>query len=328
MQQNKKFDAQSFFCCALLLFSSFGLPRAEAAARKPPSVPRESHYLMGALGDSISAATFADTAIQIDGTEILDSPFQSILYGEAKASLLFENKETLSWASGNRINSHFTKLRRLLEGDTPSLKLSVQNFAIPGAVANGVPNQAKELAKAMSSGQYASLHYVTLLIGANDACSSETEGGTPNEKMIEELKLTFRILSGIQQKEPIRVLLSSIPNIPMLGRPEISNLKTVLNLTCHYLRGTILRPCNPLVEWESPEELKRKINYVREKNELLRAAAQEANREYPGLNVHFSEALFAQNISASILAADCFHPNSEGQEEISRVLWEEQPWFH
>jgi hypothetical protein len=51
------------------------------------------------------------------------------------------------------------------------------------------------------------------------------------------------------------------------------------------------------------------------------------NVEFPQFDFKFSESLYHQKIRLAMLSKDCFHPNPEGQAEISELLWKDQPWF-
>jgi hypothetical protein len=275
----------------------------------------ESH-LMGVMGDSISAATFArsSTRDRPDLEEAIGVRVWLPALGNT------DNKNTLSWASGLEINSHFVRLKRLFP------KLSVRNVSVPGEKAKGMEAQARELAAALESGDYVSLKYLTVMIGANDVCS-EDAAGKPNPEFSEEMKRAFRILAQIRQKEPLRILVSAIPRIPDLGSEEISRTRTVGNVTCDFMRNQVLGFCPTLPRWTTEEEYDIKMSTVEDRNQLLRQLTVELNSEFPQLQIIFSEGFHNGRIVPEYLAGDCFHPNKLGQEEISTSLWREQPWF-
>src|SRR3712207_9515443 len=63
--------------------------------------------------------------------------------------------------------------------------------------------------------------YVMIMIGSNDACADDAPPGITVPKVRASLKAAFEQLAKIQQNEPIRILVSSLPKIPDLGRKEI-----------------------------------------------------------------------------------------------------------
>lgn len=287
---------------------------------------RPPNYLMANIGDSITAGTFADTS-----TDLPRSVFLSITGGFAfdqfKTFFLIENKKSYSWASGQWIDSHYQKLKRIIETADTQESLDVMNLAVPGAVAADTLAQAQKLVDAMKSGEYKELKYITLLIGANDACSSESQSGTPSEHFGKSLWLTLEKFAEIQQTERIHILVSSLPNIASLGRTEIRKHMTGGILSCDYFRRKILGFCKPLTKWRGEQEFLEKYQVVAEKNEVLRTVVQQASHVFPQLDIVFSDSLSRYEITPEILAMDCFHPNKTGQEKMSELLWKDQPWF-
>ena len=66
---------------------------------------------------------------------------------------------------------------------------------------------------------------------------------------------------------------------------------------------------------------------VKAKNEILEESTLEANQKFPNLDIVYSDRLFNAKIGVPDLAADCFHPNSKGQQKLSMNVWDDQPWF-
>jgi hypothetical protein len=163
------------------------------------------------------------------------------------------------------------------------------------------------------------------MIGSNDSCIKN--GGVPLEKMRANLMETFKILASIKQNEPIRILLIGIPRIPDLGAEYLKKRRTIFGLTCSRVRDKILRSCNSLILWETPEEYDRNMQVVEDRNRLLRQVAREADKKFQNLEIVFSNRLYNLEIPPEILAVDCFHPAKEAQRKISEELWPDQPWF-
>ena len=288
--------------------------------------------LMGVMGDSISAGTFANHSAVADpsnpGTVSYDSSTTPRFSGKtvhfpSYSTLPFlgnwENENTYSWASGQDVTSHFVLLQNWLAQF--SIPLTVLNVAVPGSVATDLVAQANQLAQAMASGQYSALEYVTVMIGANDACTDVADAD-----MQTALEQTFAILAGIQQASPIHVLVSSVPKIPDLGRTEITNTETVGGLACGQLRDRMLKEC-PLTVWTTQDEYNQNLAAVDAKNLVLQNVVAEMPTKAPNLQVVYSSSFYDATILPEYLARDCFHPDQEGHNTISQRLWADQPWF-
>jgi lysophospholipase L1-like esterase len=277
--------------------------------------------LMAVLGDSISAGTLADTTLS--WPDLKYSPISHEQAAQDVASrMLWENKSTLSWASGSLIQSHFTHLKNALH----SKDLDIRNLAIPGSKAMDLLKQVDQLVVTMESGAYSELIYVTLLIGSNDACSSQTEDGTPNDQMLEGLFSALKRVAQIKQDSPIHILVAGIPRIPDLGKKEIRDTTTLGGLlTCATLRSYI-NNCS-LLSWETEADYQKKLQIVEAKNDVIRMAVEKASDAFKNLDIVFSNSPFQAVLTADLLAADCFHPNKIGQEQFAEGLWGDQPWF-
>lgn len=281
-------------------------------------------YLMGAMGDSISAGTLADGHAHAPPADDRDA----LLYSRGLTQPNWipfvghmQNKATLSWASGTKIASHYLRLKQYVE-ERLSGSVSVMNTAVPGEKTIGMIQQAEELQSAMESGNFNSLKYVTFLIGANDACQ-----GTDDAEMATQLKATFDKLAEIRQPEKIRILVSAIPRIPELGRPEIVQMRTVANLTCGRLRDKMLKECPSLTVWKTTDEYAQRVAIVERKNAIIEKSARDAAAAHPELDIAFSRTLYDTRIQPAFLAADCFHPDEAGHELLASELWKDHPWF-
>lgn len=272
-------------------------------------------HVIAALGDSITAATFADIA----------GPRGASGEDPRTGRAVLQNKKSLSWATGTRIASHAERFRHFLEARYPDDdELEVRNLAKLGATTQSLLGQVDRLVDEMSSDSDLALDYVTITIGSNDACD-KSGSGTPVATMRQRLALVFQKLSSIRQQGPLHVLVSSIPPIPELGRPEIQSARNRFGISCRTMHR-FFRYCPSLTEWHTEEQRLAASAIVTEKNEALRAAVDEASA-LPGLLIFFSESVARAPVEPDLLAIDCFHPSRAGQELLAETLWQDQPWF-
>ena len=306
--------------------------------------------LMVTVGDSISAGFLANWRARARGAvdvESLDTDFPT--YDPPPSRILTDpvnhprhtipewklrvcqrmmnHKYTYSWSSGQSIHSHYEKLQEYLAQKEPQTYLDIYNVARSGSVVADLDMQANQILAAWNSGQYQNLRYLTITIGANDVCAPWYEGGNPDAEIVANVRAFFKKLSVIKQAQPIRVLFSSIPNIPQLGKPEIRHHYLTSSKTCEQRMRFQDRFCLPLMIWSGPEEYAKKVAMVAHKNDVLRDTVKQMNKDFPQFEMVFSEAMFKQNIGLDFLSKDCFHPNMDGQEKISQELWDDQPWF-
>ncbi len=297
--------------CLLILAPT--LARADAA---------HPVYMMAALGDSISAALFADTSLQDPSLPGLD--LSSLI-----SDPLLGNRDTLSWSTGQQIQSHAQHLQAYLaaQPETAAGTLKTYNFAYPKDTTAELFDQAEKVAAARELDGIDSIKYITLMIGANDSCSQAASNGVSPAQMKANLKKAFDRLAQIQQNEPLSILVAGAPRIPDLGAAALQETRTVAGLSCRIVREKILKSCDALVRWTTEAEYQKNVAIVAEKNQALSEAVQEAAQAHPNLKLFFTNAMFETPIPFTVLAADCFHPDKDGQAEIARRMWELQPFF-
>ena len=311
------------------LVGAAATPASALAGQGPPrNGPR---WAMGVIGDSISAATFADISINSTEPDEWDR-FGEWLRSGFDSDFLLQNRDSLSWASGSRIRSHKVMLEEsLARHRVPGASggsLEAINVAVMNATAADAVKQARQLARKVRSDRYDGLLYVTYLVGANDACSDAGPTGTPRDQMRASVLAALTELSALgTPSQPVRVLMAAIPRIPDLARPAIRHHPTILGMKCSELREDVLNMCAPLFDWKTPEQYAARMRVVDEKNAVLQEVALEAHDRFPGLEVVFSDRFYSHDIDVRELAADCFHPGRTGQERLAQELWADQPWF-
>ena len=317
------------------LFLGFLLPslllspaqaQVTGAIAPPPQVTIQKSRVMVSFGDSITAGAFADTA-----ADLPTSFFPSFLaifnltevFKQKALETVVENKELWSWASGAGISSHFTRLKKYLKTNTGSNELQMINMAVSGSVASDVVLQVNQFASAMAQNPDTEIEYVTILIGANDVCDRVSSDDTSAN-----LEKAFDRLSAIPQKKPLKILVSSIPQIYQLGQSSIKNHVTGnFFLSCEFVRSKVLQFCNDLTHWSDQAGYDANVMKVQQTNLILENSVNAARFKHANLDVQFSHAMSEEALPFNILASDCFHPNISGQQKIADMLWNDQPWF-
>jgi lysophospholipase L1-like esterase len=300
--------------------------QAAAMGKKPMPSQTQPNYMIAALGDSIAAGTLADTSVRLNKESETD--ISKNYASNIKAKFIYTNRYSLTWGTGDKIASHYMQLKSWLAKNEPEMNLVPLNVAVPGAMAEDLVEQAQAVVDAMASGQYRALKYVAIDIGANDACAKTTSEGTPDNVFTDNVRNIFSTLAKIKQDQPIRVIVSSIPKVPDLGRPDIQETKTLGGVACSWIRQHIFTYCRTLPIWSDADEYDHDVAVVEDKNAILQSVIDEVNRTYPNIQASFSYAIYDEAIDANLLALDCFHPNKEGQEMMATKLWADQPWFH
>jgi lysophospholipase L1-like esterase len=140
----------------------------------------ERPYVMGALGDSISAG------------------FNAARYGD--------NRE-LSWASGLdsqvQVQSHARKLQSVL-GER---SVEVHNEAFVGAISEQLPRQASRLLRVKPD-------YVTIAIGANDVCVWNEDYLAQLSDYTRNVDLTIQKI--IAANAQVKIILSPVPTLRLM----------------------------------------------------------------------------------------------------------------
>jgi lysophospholipase L1-like esterase len=323
--------ASRFLIASTLFLNSMSAHPSQIQPQTQPSSDSRPRgpIMMGVMGDSISAATLADFPIPHDDSpaegsgETVSSP----IIKDIQEKAFLENKLLLSWASGIAIRSHYMRLRDYFHRKGENRTFNVDNVSYPGRTTSAMEQQALQLMQDFRKGGYSEIKYVTILIGSNDACSPESEWGVPPNQMHDNLMKAFRVLSLIPQKEPIRVLVVGIPRIPELAEPAIRDSKTILGLSCGYVRNRVLRECRALLNWKTEAEYDQKMMVIENDNRMLRDTVTEANQTFPSIDAVYSDRLYNLKIPRDIMAVDCFHPSAAGQQRLADEVWLDQPWF-
>jgi len=211
---------------------------------------------------------------------------------------------SFSTGSSSSVDSHY---RRLLHV-APEIGKNNYNLARSGATVADLPRQA-ELAVAHE------VEYVTILIGANDACASDEAGMTPVVQFRAHLDEALAVLrDGLPQA---RVLVLSIPDLKRLWQVGRGNLLarvawSLLNICQSMLAAPTSD--DPAHEARRDRVRQRVIDY---NTELEAACAAYGPRCRFDGNAVFDFPFTLSHISGW----DYFHPNTNGQKALAEVSY-------
>lgn len=263
-------------CLLILLFLVFALAGAQPAAAA--SYPKS----MAALGDSISRAADA-----------------CCWYGDHPAQ---------SWSTGagayDGIQSHYEQLLSL----KPAIKGNNFNDAKSGAKARDLPSQVETAA---SQGA----EYVTILVGANDLCSSSASTMTP---VADFTAYIDQSLARLDQMSPRpRVFVSSIPDVYQLW--NVLHTNSVAQWV-----WSSANICQSMLSISSTEEQRQ---LVVQREEAFNVALEETCAKYAQICRWDKRAVYDYSFSASdVSLLDYFHPSLKGQATLAGITWRASYW--
>jgi lysophospholipase L1-like esterase len=247
-----------------------------ASPPKPPQAPTINS--MGAMGDSISRA--------FDACKLL-------------ADCLPD-----SWTTGTdpTFASHYERLL----ARNPAMSGRVFNVAKVGATSADLPVQAASLAARRPD-------YVTLLIGANDACAATESAMT--EPSVFKARVAAALNTLYAANPNTRVLVTSVPDLYRLWSVARTNRVAQLVWSYGFCRTMLDRPTStaPADDARRQRVRARIVSY----NDQLAAAC----KAHP-LCRYDDGAVFNNKFGIGDLSPyDFFHPSVAGQKTLANITW-------
>ncbi len=214
----------------------------------------------------------------------------------------------VSWSTGfsGLVDSHY---RRILRRN-PDIEGRAFNDARSGATVADLGRQAQLAVEQQ-------VDYVTILIGANDACAPTEEGMTPVSEFEDQLRTGMSTLrTGLPEAA---LLVVSVPDIKRLWKIGKDNADARAAWAAGRICQSML--ADPLSEAEEVEARRDRVRQrVIEYNDALqRACNGTPNCRFDG-NVVFEYDFELQNVSAW----DYFHPNLSGQRIIAELTYRDR----
>ncbi|WP_206535611.1 GDSL-type esterase/lipase family protein [Microbacterium sp. 4R-513] len=250
-----------------------------SAASAAPPLPAR----MAALGDSITQAAMTCSAL-------LSCPANS-------------------WSTGTTtsVMSQAARLRAL--GAT---ELVAYNDAVSSTASSALASQAQ---RAVSQGA----QYVTIEIGANDACTKTVAGMTPTVMFAANVQAGLAILASSANQPEIFV--ASIPNIQRMY--DLNKASFSARLTWSTLGICQSMLANPSSTKQA--DVDRRNSVQQRVNEYNAALAQACAATVKCRFDNYAVANYAFT-KADISTRDYFHPSLTGQATLAAITWPTTQW--
>jgi lysophospholipase L1-like esterase len=280
---DRRFPLRNWHLVAFVLLGALLLACDQGAggAQPQPSGSAKGYPgSMAALGDSITAG-----------------------FGSCGAFLICGRN---SWSAGtaDAVDSHY---RRILAKNA-KIEDHARSFAQPGAESGDLDGQA-DRAVSMKA------EYVTVLIGANDACAADPASMTSVATFRANVdKGLARLKKGLPKS---RILVASIPDVYRLwqvGHTDASATRAWSRL--HICPAMLAGPTSTA---KADEDRRREVSArIDDYDEQLRKSCKAYGKRCRWDNDSVHNVRYSLDLVNDI---DYFHPNAEGQHEIAAVTY-------
>jgi len=213
-----------------------------------------------------------------------------------------------SWSTGNAADSILSHYERLLAVH-PAISGNVSNLAVTGAKMAAGTTQAGTIP--------AGTGYVTILLGANDICTSSISTMTPTATFQTQFQSTLDTIHA--RSNSALVFVSSIPNIYQLWSTLHTNFAARLVWAGAKICQSMLSGSN--TEAQRQTVLQRENDFNAAMQRICTSAA------YSGFCRWDNLATFKVAFSSSqVSTLDYFHPNASGQAKLADTTWAASYW--
>jgi GDSL-like Lipase/Acylhydrolase len=212
-----------------------------------------------------------------------------------------------SWSTGSTsydgIASHYERIKRV----NPAIAGHAANDAVSGAKMAAAPTQAAQAVNQRA-------RYVTILLGANDLCTSSPATMTPTETFRAQFSQAMTTLMS-QDPRPY-VFVASIPNIHQLWEVLHGSSLARLVWSNFHICQSMLGATRTAAERQQVVDREAAFNQI-----LAEGCAAYTRCRWDNL------AVYHYQFSASqVSTLDYFHPSLSGQGSLARVTWAASWW--
>jgi len=210
-----------------------------------------------------------------------------------------------SWATGTNatVNSHYLRIRAA----NPAITGNAFNDARSGSEMDALPEQ---VTRAVGQG----VEYVTVAMGANDACGVDEAAMTPVADFQSQFQSAIDLLRA--RLPGARVAVHSIPNVHYLWRILHTDPSAVATWnSLDVCQSMLVNPTSTASADAARRNrvLRRIVEYNTVLSNVCGAYAQCRYDRGTGFNYRFP--------ASEVSTRDYFHPNVAGQAAIARIEW-------
>ena len=218
----------------------------------------------------------------------------------------YRDHPTNSWSSGTAwwdgVSSHLERLRAVSPG------IVAHNDAESGARMRDAPAQAQQAVAQQ-------VHYVTVLMGANDLCTSAPETMTTVDTFRTDFRQTLQTLnSGLPSRA--RIFVASIPDVYQLWSIDRTNWAA-------RLVWDVADVCQSLLS-SSRTDGQRQL--VRERNIAFNTVLRDECAAYDRCRFDDNAVFNFRFERKHVSSLDYFHPSLSGAAELANVTWAKSWW--
>jgi lysophospholipase L1-like esterase len=269
----------SLSCAVVLVLLGLASPAHAATAATPPPLPSS----MASTGDSITRGYDAT----LFGCFLADCP-------------------QYSWSTGTS-SSVLSQYRRILAAN-PAISGHQYNDAKTGATMSALPGQ-------MQTAATQGADYVTVLMGANDLCTSSASTMTPTATF--QGYVQQALAAYLNARPGGHIFVSSIPNIYQLW----SLLHTTSAAASTWKTFGI---CQSMLS-SSNTEAQRQLVVTREQ-QFNAVLAQECGLLVPSCLWDGGATYNYAFVKSDVSTVDYFHPSVSGQNKLAALTWSASYW--
>ena len=213
-----------------------------------------------------------------------------------------------SWSTGGASWDGVASLYERIRALNPAIAGRNYNDAVSGAkMANG-PAQAQRAVTQQAQ-------FVTILLGANDLCTSSPGTMTTVDTFRGQLRQTLQILASGLPEDAV-VFVASIPDVYRLWAIYRTDWTARLVWDAADICQSLLAPTRT--------EAQRQV--VRTRNVAFNAVLAKECAEYRQCRFDGDAVFNFQFARSHVSKLDYFHPNLAGQAELARVTWAQTWW--
>ena len=212
-----------------------------------------------------------------------------------------------SWSTGggafDGIQSHYERIR----AQNPAVSGHSFNDARAGAKMRDAQGQAQTAVAQQAA-------YVTILMGANDVCTSSPSTMTNVTDFQDQFAATMGTLAGLPDDS--HVFVSSIPNVYQLWQLLHNNIAAQLVWSLAQICQSMLSPANTEADRQ----------FVLAREQAFNQVLADVCGQYEFCRFDERAAFNYQFSAGQVSKLDYFHPSLSGQSALASLSWQHSWW--